>query len=121
MRVGRSYPQRDARPTRHRAPARDTFAMTTTWTLHIDQQPATAGRADTAEQAREELATATYHAIAAAAPNQRPRYTFYLDGQLTGLLQTADDEHGNPDHASAAHLAERVFAPPQLPYDISDL
>ena len=46
--------------------------------------------------------------IERAAEASRPRYTLHIDGQLTAIVQTGDDDLGLPDHAGAAQLVERL-------------
>ena len=65
----------------------------------------------------------------ARADATRPRYTLHIDGQLTAIVQTGDDDLGLPDHAGAAATARAtephpkpvralITSPPQ-PRDIS--
>jgi hypothetical protein len=43
--------------------------------------------------------------------NERPRYVLQLDEQLAAIIQTADDELGQPDHAGAADLLAQLADP----------
>ena len=93
-----------------RAPARQAAAITT-WTLtsHTpDKTQTIIGAAEDPEHAQRLLIAATQAAIERAAEHSRPRYTLHIDGQLTAIVQTGDDDLGLPDHAGAAQLLEQL-------------
>ena len=83
----------------------------TTWTLtsHTpDKTQTIIGAAEDPEHAQRLLIAATQAAIERAAEHSRPRYTLHIDGQLTAIVQTGDDDLGLPHHAGAAQLLEQL-------------
>jgi hypothetical protein len=83
-----------------------------TWTLTTtaDWQHAIIGTADSSDQARLQLTAAARDAIHRA-DSSRPCYTLHIDGQLTAIIATGDDELGLPHHTTTAELLNHLDHP----------
>lgn len=78
-----------------------------TWTVTSTgrrTQQTIIGAGQNAEHARAQLLDAAAVMIRRAAVDERPRYTLHLGDQLAAIIQTGDDERGQPDHAATADL-----------------
>lgn len=83
----------------------------TTWTVtssHRRGQWTIIGAAANDEHARKQLYAATAAMIGRARADERPRYTLHLGEQLTAIIQTGDDDLGQPDHTATADLLNNM-------------
>jgi hypothetical protein len=62
------------------------------------------GTSQNPEHAREQLFAAAAAMIRRASVDERPRYTLHLGDQFAAIIQTGDDERGQPDHPATADL-----------------